>query len=200
MSEEHDIDWPAVHRRLEHGTQLLETVFSPPPEQVTHILAERAGVLARRQDRAKAAPAAPSGHRSVLLVEVGSHVAGIETQWVREVLNLPHGHAPVPDAHELLLGVVNVHSQIVNLLSPWPLLNEAAPAAMAFPHAVLLRHAHLSVAIGCTAVLSLEELPSEAWRDERLFLHGSEQLPAVLIDVAALLGPWEKAAQGQRGA
>lgn len=199
MSEKYQIDWPAVHQQLEHGTQLLETAFTPPPEQVQRILTERAEVLARRLDRATAAASAQSARRSVLLVEVGSHIAGIEIHWLREVLKLPHGHVPVPDAHDLLLGVVNVHSQIVNLVSPWPLLNESAPpasdGASAFPHAVLLRHAHLSVAIGCTAVRSLVELPPEAWQDERLFLHGNEQRPAVLIDVAALLREWEKQTQ-----
>lgn len=200
MSEKHAIDWPAVHQRLEHGTQLLKEAFNPPPEQVQRILTERAEVMARRLDRTTAAASAQSARRKVLLVEVGSHIAGIEIHWVREVLNLPRGHAPVPDAHDLLLGVVNVHSQIVNLVSPWPLLNESMPpaSAVAFPHAVLLRHAHLSVAIGCTAVLSMVDLPPEAWQDERLFLHGSEQRPAVLIDVAALLGPWEKESQQQK--
>ncbi|MGV3662385.1 MAG: chemotaxis protein CheW [Prosthecobacter sp.] len=200
MSEKHEIDWPAVHRQLEHGTQLLETAFTPPPEQVRRVLAERAEALARRQNRTTAAAeaaTAQTARRSVLLVEVGSHIAGIEIHWVREVLHLPQGHAPVPDAHALLLGVVNVHSQIVNLVSPWPLLNEAAPSAAgtpaAFPQAVLLRHPHLNVAIGCTAVRSLVELPPEAWQDERLFLPGDDQRPAVLMDVAALLGPWEKA-------
>lgn len=198
MSEKSEIDWPAVHQGLEHGIQLLESAFTPPPEEARRILAERAGALARRQVHDNTA----QNRRSVLLVEVGSHVAGIEIHGVREVLNLPRGHAPVPDAHDLLLGVVNVQSQIVNLVNPWPLLRESAPAggAAAFPHAVLLRHAHLSVAIGCTAVLSIVELPPEAWQDERLFLHGSAQRPAVLVDVAALLSSWEKEAQVQKAA
>ncbi len=201
MSEKQAIHWPAVHQRLEHGVQLMQAAFTPPPEVVDLILTERAEALARRQDRT-IDTTAQGARRSVLLVEVGSHIAGIEIPWVREVLNLGQGHAPVPDAHDLLLGVVNVHSQIVNLISPWPLLNESAPSAgeVAFPHAVLLRHAHLSVAIGCTAVLNIAELPPEAWQDERLFLHGSEQRPAVLIDVAALLGAWEKDSQQQKAA
>lgn len=198
MSEKHPIDWPAVHRRLDRGAELLLGAFTPPPEQVKRILSERADALAGRQD-GTSTTTVQGTRRSVLLVEVGSHIAGIEVHWVREVLNLSRGHAPVPDAADLLLGVVNVHSQIVNLVTPWPLINEPAPAAAdasaAFPHAVLLRHPHLSVAIGCTAVRSLVELPPEAWQDERLFIHGSEQRPAVLIDVAALLGPWERESQ-----
>lgn len=194
MKPPRTIDWSAVHEKLEHGSHLLESAFAPEPAQVERVLAERAEALLHRDDK----PSAATARRSVLLLEIGSHVAGIEVHWVREVLNLPQGHVPVPDAHELLVGVVNVHSQIVNLVNPWPLLNEAAPAAPHFPHAVLLRHGHLAVAIGCTQVLDLAHLPEDAWRDERLFVFGAAERTAVLLDIRALLSPWEKEAQAQK--
>ncbi len=189
------IDWPAVHQKLEHGTQLLEEAFHPPQERVSHMLAQRAEVLASRP---QAAAALAQARRTLLLLEIGSHVAGVEVHWVREVVSLTRGHAPVPDADERLLGVINVHNHIVNLVNPWPLLNEPVPASTGssnFGMAVLLRHSQLSVAIACSQVLTLVDLPEQAWQGDNIFLFGADQRPGVLLDVPALLLPWEQQAQ-----
>ena len=194
MNAARNIDWTAVHQQLGDSIRLLEGSFAPEPEQVERILAERADALLRRHAKGEAAHV---GQRSLLLLEVGSHVAGIEVQWVREVVNLAHGQVSVPDADPLVLGVVNVHNQIVNLVNPWPLLNEASPTAASFPRAVLLRHPHLAVAIGCSQVLDLVSLPESAWRDDRLFVYRAESRTGVLLDIQNLLSRWEKESQAQ---
>lgn len=191
MSEKQKIDWQAVHRTLDESSHLLKTAFEPTPEVVDRTLAARAEHLARRQ----AITALQTTGRTVLLLAVGESVAGIEIHWIQEVVNLGQSPTPVPDAHELLLGVVNVHNQLVTLVNPQPLLNEAAAAVSGeISQAVLLRHPQLKVAIGCTQVLDLVEVQDEAWQSDRLFFFNAEQTPGVLLDVRSLLQSWEKQA------
>lgn len=193
MSEASHIDWSSVRRRLEENQHSLETALVRSTAEVDSILARRAEVLARRP----ATLAQEASLRTLLLVEVGAKVAGLEVSWVQEVVNLAEAHSPIPEAHPSLLGVINVHNQIVNLISPWPLLNEAAPgsASAAFPKAVLLRHPHLAVAIACTQVLHLVELPESAWQSDRHFFHHPDQPPAVLLDISGLLASLERQEQ-----
>jgi len=191
MSDPRKIDWQAVHQPLDESSLLLKSAFEPTPEVVARTLADRADLLARREKLT----ASQSALRTVLLLEAGGHMAGIEIKWIQEVVNLTQSYTPVPDAHELLLGVVNVHNQLVNLVNPEPLLNEGSAAvASEFSQAVLLRHPQLKVAIGCTQVLDLVELPEEAWQSDRLFFFSPEQCPVVLLDIRALLQSWEKQA------
>ena len=192
MSEKQKIDWQAVHRKLDESSHLLKTAFEPTPEEVDRTLAARAEQLARRQ----ATAGGQTTGRTVLLLAVGENVAGIEIHWIQEVVNLGQSPTLVPDAHELLLGVVNVHNQLVTLVNPEPLLNESAAAATAgeISQAVLLRHPQLKVAIGCAQVLDLVELPDAAWQSDRLFFFNAEQTPGVLLDVRSLLQSWEKQA------
>lgn len=191
MSEIQKIDWQAVHQRLDDSTRLLENAFEPPTDVVERTLAIRAEQLARRQT----ASTQTAALRTVLLLEVGDHVAGIEIQWLQEVVNLTRSYTPVPDAHELLLGVVNIHNHLVNLVNPWPLLNEASAADSGeLSQAVLLRHPHLRVAIGCTRVMDLVELSDEAWQSDRLFFFSPDKGPGVLLDMESLLLSWEKQA------
>lgn len=193
MSEKQDIDWQAVHQQLATGGQLLETAFEPSPETVDKILAQRAEQLAQRQHATKVAQ---SSHRTVLLLEVGTYTAGIEIQWIQEVVNLERKHAPVPDAHELLLGVINVHNQLACLVNPWLLMNEKShEPQLTFPQAVFLRHANLRVAIGCTRTLNLVELAEESWQSDRLFLYGEERKPGVLLDIRHLMKSLENQQQ-----
>ena len=43
------IDWPAIHRRLENATSVLEQKMAPAPEEKKKILKERAKTLAREE-------------------------------------------------------------------------------------------------------------------------------------------------------
>jgi hypothetical protein len=157
MSKNQKTDWQAVRRKLDENAHLLQSAFDPSREVIDDILAARAQHLARRQGQG----AEYTARRTVLLIEVGGSTAGIEIQWIQEVVNLAQNFTPVPDADEVLLGVVNVHNQLVNLINPGPLLNEELPAGSgAFSQAVMLRHPQLRVAIGCSQVRASVFLPS----------------------------------------
>jgi chemotaxis signal transduction protein len=191
MSKNQKTDWQAVRRKLDENAHLLQSAFDPSREVIDDILAARAQHLARRQGQG----AEYTARRTVLLIEVGGSTAGIEIQWIQEVVNLAQNFTPVPDADEVLLGVVNVHNQLVNLINPGPLLNEELPAGSgAFSQAVMLRHPQLRVAIGCSQVVDLVDLAEDAWQSERLFFFHPDRSPGVLLDIHALLQRWEKQA------
>lgn len=192
MTDSRSIDWPAVHRKLETSQQRLEQAFAPLPETVEHTLEARARALAARLDRSGGAAGTPENEqKTLLLLEVGDHLAGIELHWLQEVLPLPHAPVPVPEAHDLLLGVFNAHNQFINLINPWPLLQQQPPGgAVTFPQAILLRHPRLRLALGCTRVLDLLPLPEAAWQSERHFLSPADGTPGVLLDAGALLDQW----------
>ncbi|SKA81714.1 Chemotaxis signal transduction protein [Prosthecobacter debontii] len=192
MTETRDIDWHAVHEQLDASSRLLESSFQPPPEAVERILAERAEQLAHRRNLT---PSAPATSRTLLLIEVGSYTAGIEIKWIQEVVNLERQPAPIPDAHELLLGVINIHNQMAALINPWLLMNEKPTTQYTFPQAVFLRHPHLNLAVGCTQALNLVELTEDAWQSDRLFLYGSERRPGVLLDIHHLVTSLENQQQ-----
>lgn len=189
MTDPRSIHWPAVHQKLAVSQQMLEQAFSPSPETVEHTLAARAEALAAR----RSGSVSTGEERHLLLLEVGDHLAGIELHWLQEVLPLPHSPVPVPEAHELLLGVFNAHNHFINLVNPWPLLHQQPPGgAVVFPQAILLRHPRLRVAIGCTRVLDLLPLPEAGWQSERHFLSPLDGTPGVLLDAGALLDTWAR--------
>ncbi len=189
MSDTPSIHWQTVYQQLQKSQRQLETAITPEPADIDLTLAQRAEALAQREDRR----AKDETLRHLLLIRVGDHTAGIEVQWIQEVIGLAQDYAPIPDAHDLLLGVINIHNQIVNLVNPWPLLNEATPStAPTFPHAVLLRHAHLRLALGCSEVINLVEVKASDWHSDRLFLSPTDNTPTVLLDIHALLADWEK--------
>lgn len=189
MSDSRHIDWPSVHQRVQAAGELLNEAFNPSEEAVLRILAKRAQKAAMPADD----PGAKSHERTLLLVRTGGYVGGISMGWVREVVPLAHGYARVPEADARLLGVINVHNQLVNLISPWPLINETPPAEhpASFPYAVLLRHPQLKLAVGCDRAFRLASVPEDAWQSERLFIHETGKAPGVLMDIPGLVKAWE---------
>ena len=74
------IDWSAIHRRLEAANAAVKRGFSPSPEERKKILRKRADLLARRPDKDRDGDA-------VELVEftLDRERYGIESGYVREV-------------------------------------------------------------------------------------------------------------------
>ncbi|TDU71343.1 CheW-like protein [Prosthecobacter fusiformis] len=188
MSETRNIDWQTAQQQLLESSLRVERAFTQPSEQVEEILIKRAEILAQRNRTQQTAVS----HRPILLLQIGPHTAGIEVRWLKGVIRMNQEAAPVPDAHELLLGIINVQAELVNLINPWPLLHETPQEETACSHAVLIRHGQLKVAVACNGIIGLTDLPENAWQDERLFLHAPNQPPGVLLDIHSLLSVWEK--------
>ncbi len=138
---------------------------------VAGILRERAARLAARRTTADShVPTVP-----MLVVRAGEERLGLLATAVRELTRLD-GVTPVPGAHPHLLGVINLHNDLVSLINPLGLAGDAVARAPQHPftHAVLLRHERLRLALACHDVVGIEQVPADVWHGERTFQSGAD--------------------------
>lgn len=186
MSLEHrnKIDWEQVRQRMADAEAALQRAFEPGPEAREAVLLRRASELARLPDD-RPGQGGEGGH--LLRLRVGGQIVGLEASEVQEIISYSHW-APVPDAHEALLGLVSVRNELVNLFSPFPYLKQpGAGDTTGFAQGALLRHPHLRIALGCHEVLGFIQLRPDQLKEDGVFEH--EGRLGVLLDVADVLEP-----------
>jgi purine-binding chemotaxis protein CheW len=105
------IDWPALHRRLEHAATALGQKMTSTAEEKKRILKERAKKLAREPK------ADPREQERLDIVEflLAYERYAIESAWVREVYPLKD-ITPLPGTPPFVLGIINVRGQIVSVV------------------------------------------------------------------------------------
>ena len=184
MSALNQINWEDVKLQLATSQKRLEEVFAPKDNSVKRLLADRAAKYANREKQSNVS----SPYLSILILKVGNHLLGLESSDVWEVARFS-ASAAVPEAFDSLLGVINVHNDLYCLLNPYYYLNETTSEPPAFTQAVVLRHLHLKIAIGCDELLGLESIPQTSLQDNRVFKLGSQF--GILLDVKAILNPLE---------
>ncbi len=105
------VDWSEVHRRLETAQAALERGWALSTAEKKKILRERALTVAQvREEEAVAGEV-------IEIVEflLSSERYGVESSYVREVYSLKE-LTPLPCTPSFLLGVVNVHGQIISII------------------------------------------------------------------------------------
>jgi len=155
-------------------------------QHIEDILAERADRLAHRHKQV----ATHVRHRDVLILKVAGHIAGIDVAFVQEIVKVEN-FAPVPDASESLLGILNIHNSFVSLLDPCSYL-EITKAAEPYPWALILRHESLRVAVACDEVLRLESLAIDVFDEQGAFRY--HDTIGSMLDIHRLLLPLEQPA------
>ena len=111
QTQETTVDWDEVHRRLEAAQSTLERGLTQSAEEKKKILRERALTTAHVREEEAAAG------ESIDIVEFAlSHERyGVESSYVREVYPLRE-LTPIPCTPPFLIGVVNVHGQIISII------------------------------------------------------------------------------------
>ncbi len=105
------IDWSEVHRRLDATQTALERGWAPSTAEKKKILKERALTIARvREEEAAAGEAI-----EIAEFQLSSERYGVESSYVREVYPLRE-LTPLPCTPSFLLGVTNVHGQIISVI------------------------------------------------------------------------------------
>lgn len=155
-------------------------------QHIEDILAKRADRLAHRQKQA----AIRVRHRDVLILKVAGHLTGIDVAFVQEIVKVEN-FAPVPEASESLLGILNVHNSFVSLLDPCSHL-EITRAAEPYSWALILRHESLQVALACDEVLRLESLAIDVFDEQGAFRY--HDTIGSILDIPRLLLPLERPA------
>src|SRR3954471_7430010 len=105
------IDWEAVRRRVRASQEALERALEALPERIEEVYRERAAALAGRgrQDDSSSAVL------RILAFTVGPERYGLELGDVVELLPFARW-TPVPGGPPQLLGVMNVHGEILAIV------------------------------------------------------------------------------------
>ena len=105
------VDWSEVHHRLETAQTALERGWALSAAEKKKILKERALIIAQVREEE------PAAGEVIEIVEfqLSSERYGIESSYVREAYALKE-LTPLPCTPSFLLGVVNVHGQIISVI------------------------------------------------------------------------------------
>jgi chemotaxis signal transduction protein len=153
---------------------------APAAPDLERVLAERAAKLATRRGR----HTAPVETRALLLLKVGEQLIAFPAREVAEVARLDT-FAPVPHAAPYLLGVVNIQNELHSLLSLEKLVGTAGTGDAPPARAVVLRHPELRLALACTEVPGVEEIPLTRIQPDGVIQFGAGF--GKLLDTAAVL-------------
>ncbi len=105
------VDWSEVHRRLETAQAALERGWTLSTTEKRKILRERALIIAQVREEEPAA----GEIMEIVEFQLSSERYGIESSYVREAYALKE-LTPLPCTPSFLLGVVNVHGQIISVI------------------------------------------------------------------------------------
>jgi len=104
------IDWSAIHRRIEAINTSITKGFSPSPEDRKRILRARADFLARQPGREQAGDTL-----EVVEFILANERYGIESGYVREVYPLKD-YTPLPCTPPFVIGLLNVRGRIISVI------------------------------------------------------------------------------------
>lgn len=121
---------------------------------------------------------APPRHRLVLLTVAGQSFA-LHLDAVDRVVRMVEV-TPLPGAPEAVEGVVDVHGEIIPVVSIRRRLGLASRAPAVSDCLVLAQPRHGRVAIIAESVLSVVERPADAFVSSRDIAHGIEHIEGVL--------------------
>jgi len=148
------IDWPAIHRRLEQATRVLEQKMAPSPAEQKKILQARAKSLAREQtaDRRR--------EEQIEVVEflLSSERYAIESCWVREVYPLKD-LTPLPGLPAFVPGIINLRGQIVSIVDLKKFFDLPAKGLTNLDKVIIVTDGRMEFGLLVDAVAGVREIP-----------------------------------------
>lgn len=186
--ERPDIDWPAVHARLERARRALEAGGGRGAEDVRRLLRERAERLARPTE-----PAPDSAAMLDLVVfSLGDQRYGVDALSVVDAARLGDLTA-VPCTTAAVLGVVNHRGRVLAVLDLRRLAGSAGPEVEA-GFVVVVEAEGVRLGVLADAVCGTQRVPAAALlpppasltRDQGLPLVGVTVSMVAVLDLAAL--------------
>lgn len=146
------VDWSAIHRRLEAVNMALTRGFAPGPDERKRILKDRADRLARPPRREGIGD-------TIELVEfklAGEHY-GLEIRHVREVYPLKD-FTPLPGTPAFVLGLINVRGQIISVIDIKKFFELPEKGITALDLVIIIGDEHMEFGILADEVLDVKDI------------------------------------------
>lgn len=112
MSDEKEIHWDEIHRKIDAVRVAIEQGLAPTADEERRILKDRALTLAREPEKAVAA----ADFIDLVEFELANERYGIELTRVREVCLLKE-LTPVPCTPPFVLGIINLRGEIRTVIN-----------------------------------------------------------------------------------
>jgi purine-binding chemotaxis protein CheW len=149
-----EIDWGAVHRRLEAVRTTVERGWTPTVEEKKRILQARAKALAQEPAREEAAQEALEVVEFLLAYER----YGIESSYVREVYPLKE-LTPLPGTPSFVLGIINERGQILSVIDLKKFFDLPEKGLTDLNRVIIVRNDHMEFGILADTILGVRAIP-----------------------------------------
>ncbi len=145
--------WSKAYNRLEQTQVSLERGFQPIGEQRQAILEERAKALAWK-------PEERANEEQIIVIEfqLADETYGIESGYIREVHPLTD-LTPLPCTPPFVLGVINVHGQILSVLDLKRFLDLPDKGLTDLNRIIVLSSGDMEFGILADAIFGLKTIP-----------------------------------------
>jgi purine-binding chemotaxis protein CheW len=185
-----DIDWAGVRERLALAAEASQNALRPSAENVQRILQERAAKLSRPLEQ----PRADAQSFDVLTFALGRERYAVESRCVREVLRLTE-LAPLPRVPEFVVGVTNLHGEILCVFDLQIFFGFAAKGLTNRAHVVVCAGEKAEFGIIVDAVHEVARLAAEDVRSDTIFesargrecIRGVTRDAVLFVDLPALM-------------
>jgi purine-binding chemotaxis protein CheW len=185
-----EIDWSAIHERLEQAAATTTSSFELAPERAKEVMERRARKLAQVPNRIL--PVAEVLESVTFALANESY--GIETRYVREVIRLTD-FTPVPAAPDFLLGVTNLRGEILAVVDLRKFFGITLKGLTDLSRVVVLGKEQaefgvLADSIQGATIVRVDELvepPASVSGISREYVRGITAQALVLLDAAVLL-------------
>ena len=146
------IDWSAIHRRIEAIGTSITKGFSPGPEDTKRILRARADLLARQSSGEQARDTL-----EVVEFMLANERYGIESGYVREVYPLKD-YTPLPCTPPFVLGLVNVRGQIISVIDIKKFFELPEKGITDFNKVIVINDHTMQFGILADSILGIQEI------------------------------------------
>lgn len=184
------VDWSEVHHRLEAAQTALEREWAPSAEEKKKVLRERALTIARVREEETVAGEVIE----IVEFQLLSERYGVESSYVREVYPLKE-LTPLPCTPSFLLGVVNVHGQIISVIDIRKLFDLPEEGLTDINNIIIVGNDEMTLAILTDAITGMRSIPLQDIQPSlptltgirAEYLKGVTNEPLVILDVLKIL-------------
>ena len=148
------INWKAIHKRFDNTNEAIERGVAKTQQEKKKILKARAKLLSRESE----SPEMSSECIEIVEFLLANENYGIESTYVREVYQL-NDLTPIPCTPSFVLGVINVHGQILSVIDIKKFFNLPEKGLGDLNKVIILHSDSIEFGILADAILDVHSIP-----------------------------------------